>query len=183
MKTLALAGAALLLFGLSACSPNPFADTPSPSNSTAPDGNENAPCGGLTTADLATIFGQDLTGPTTGRGDSDQGGQSWTSASCDWENDAADLDVELDISVLADFADNTILCLAPEGSGTITAVEGIGTQAWWKVDDDTSDGVEGELRVCTADSLLELSVDTPAGTSTPDAVLAQAKKALTIVIG
>lgn len=186
MKLLAVTSAVILTLGLAACSVTaPIGDPPDDrgtGDSAAPNEDTGNPdvCGGLTTADLSTIFGVDLEGPDPSTGDSDQNGTTWTSTGCDWENDQADFEIDLDISGATDFPDGTIVCIAPGGVGDVTSVDGIGTQAWWKFDDFNE--VEGELRVCTDDSLVELAVDAQSGSATSDELREKVTSAIRIVI-
>lgn len=181
MKLLALTGAALLVIGLSGCSApddeNTEPNSPGQSESARPDASTGDPqCGGLTTEDLAGIFDIELTGPTPSTGDSDQNGVTWKSTGCDWENEQADLEIDLDISQASDFPEGEVVCIEPSGAGEVTQVSGIGTQAWWKFDD--VDEVEGELRVCTDEQLIEFAVDAPTGSMTSDELKEKAHSAV-----
>lgn len=187
MRFLTLTGTALLVIGLAGCSA-PVDDTgtegpasPSESQPAEPDGGAGEECGGLTTEDLVGIFGVDLEGPEPSMGDSDQNGVTWTSTGCDWENDEAEIEIDLDISDSSDFPEGTITCIEPSGVGDVTPVEGIGNQAWWKFDDLNE--VEGELRVCTEDRLVELDVDAESGSMTSDELLEKVQDAVRIVVG
>src|SRR5690554_1383813 len=116
MRILGLAGAALLVVALGGCSApterNSPPDAPDQSATTEPDApTSSGECGGLTTEDLVDIFGVELEGPEPSTGDSDQNGVTWKSSGCDWENDEAELEIDLDISVASDFPDGTINCL------------------------------------------------------------------------
>lgn len=167
MKKLTLIGVAAAALLLSGCTTGPNNDElVNPSTAPTNAQNSGAVCGGLTTEALEQSFAVDLTGPRVERGDSDEGTLSWTHESCDWANDAADLEVDLDVAVASDFADGTVACPEPAGSGTSSPVEGIGTKAWWTADDGKDS--EGTLRVCTADSLFDLEVDAPAGSYRTD---------------
>ena len=184
MRSLVLTGATLLLIGLAGCSA-PAADTdaptaPSESASSEPDATGGGQCGGLTTDDLVSIFGVELQGPNPSTGDSDQNGVTWTSTGCDWEGDG-ELEIDLDISEGSDFPDGTLTCIEPGGVGEVVAVTGIGNEAWWKFDDFNE--VEGELRVCTDDRLVELAVDAETGSLSSDALLEKAQDAVRIVVG
>jgi hypothetical protein len=186
MKLLALAGGALLVIGLGGCSApvdeTTEPDAPSQSATTEPDASaEDAPCGGLTTEDLVGIFGTELEGPDPSTGDSDQNGITWKSTGCDWENEPTELEIDLDISQASDFPDGKITCIEPAGVGDVTPVSGIGTQAWWKFDDFNE--VEGELRVCTDDRLVELAVDAQTGSMTSDELKEKVTSAMRIVVG
>lgn len=105
MRFLTLTCAALLVVALGGCSA-PVDDTgtdapasPSESPSTEPEAEAGGgECGGLTTEDLVGIFGVELEGPEPSMSDSDQNGVTWTSTGCDWENDGAELEIDLDIS-------------------------------------------------------------------------------------
>jgi hypothetical protein len=175
MRLLMLAGTALLVVGLSGC-------TAPVDEATEPDApTTSGECGGLTTEDLVGIFGVELDGPEPSTGDSDQNGVTWMSTGCDWENDAAELELDLDISVASDFPDGTINCIEPGAVGEVTPVDGIGDQAWWKFDDFNE--VEGELRVCTSDRLVEFAVDGQTGSMTTDELKEKAQSAVQIVIG
>ena len=185
MKLLALTGAALLVLGLGGCSApadeSAEPDTPNQSDTVEPDAPaSDAPCGGLTTDDLVGIFGIELDGPEPSSGSSDQNGVTWTSAGCDWENEASELEIDLDISQASDFPEGTITCIEPGGVGDVTPVSGLGTQAWWKFDDFNE--VEGELRVCTDDRLVELAVDAETGSMTSDELKGNVETAMRIVV-
>src|SRR5690606_38998131 len=189
MKLLALAGAALLVIGLGGCSApadeNTEPDAPNQSATTPPESTQpdvpadDAPCGGLTTEDLVGIFGVELEGPEPSTGDSDQNGITWKSTGCDWENDPIELEIDLDISQASDFPDGKLTCMRPGGVGDVTPVSGIGTQAWWKFADFNE--VEGELRVCTDDRMLELAVDAPTGSMTSDELKEKVTTAMRVV--
>jgi len=186
MKLLALAGAAVLVIGLGGCSApadeNTEPDVPNQSETTEPDAPaSDAPCGGLTTEDLVGIFGVDLQGPEAETGDSDQNGITWKNTGCDWDNEAIELEIDLDISQASDFPDGKITCIEPGGVGEVTPVSGIGSQAWWKFDD--FDEVEGELRVCTDDRLVELAVDAQTGSMTSDELKEKVETAVRVVVG
>jgi hypothetical protein len=187
MRLLTLTCTAVLVLGLAACSAptdDTGTDAPAPSDTQPTEPEMDAggdECGGLTTQDLADIFGVELEGPEPSTGDSDQNGVTWTSTGCDWENEALELEIDLDISVASDFPDGTINCIEPGGVGDVTAVEGIGNQAWWKFDDFNE--VEGELRACTDDQLVELAVDAQSGSMTPDELLEKAQSAVRVVTG
>lgn len=186
MRFLALTAAALLLLGVGGCSaPPPGTGTgtpPSPSEP-HPGGPDTGAgqCGGLATEELVTIFGIDLTGPDASTGDSDQNGVTWTSTGCDWENDAERFEIDLDISQGSDFPDGSIVCIEPGGVGGVTPVEGVGTRAWWKFDE--FDEVEGELRACTDDSMVEIAIDAAAGSITSDELREKAASAIRVVLG
>ena len=185
MRSLALAGAALLVAGLVGCStlipdPNQPEGEGEPSTAAPESAAEGVECGGLTTEDLAGIFGVDLAGPAPSTGNSDQNGVTWTSAGCDWESEDV-LEIDLDISQGSDFPGGTVTCIEPGGVGDVTAVSSIGSQAWWKFDD--FDEIEGELRVCTADRLVELAVDAESGSMTSDELLEKVRTAVRIVVG
>lgn len=193
MRFLTLTGTALLVMGLAGCSA-PVDDTgaedpaaPSESQSTEPEADEpeadagGGECGGLTTEDLVGIFGVKLEGPEPSMGNSDQNGVTWTSAGCNWENEETELEIDLDISGVTDFPEGAINCIEPGGVGEVTAVEGIGNQAWWKFDDFNE--VEGELRVCTDDQLVELAVDAETGSTTSDELLEKVQNAVQVVVG
>jgi hypothetical protein len=185
MRLLALTGAALLAVGLAGCSA-PADDTGAPdapdvSASAEPDARPDASkCGGITTEDLIGLFGVDLDGPDASTGNSDQNGVTWTSTGCDWESQEEKFEVDLDISQGSDFPNGTVTCIEPGGSGEVTAVEGIGNQAWWKFEDFNE--VEGELRVCTDDQLVEFAVDADAGSLSSEDLLEKAKSAVRIVV-
>jgi len=186
MRLLALAGAALLVIGLGGCSApadeNTEPDAPNQSEPAQPDAPaDDAPCGGLTTEDLVGIFGVELQGPEPSTGSSDQNGITWNSSGCDWENDAAELEIDLDIAGPSDFPDGELNCIEPGGVGDVTPVTGIGSQAWWKFDD--FDEVEGELRVCTDDRMVEMEVDGEKGSMTSDELKDKVQSALQIVVG
>ncbi len=187
MRLLTLTFASLLVIGLSGCSgptDEPGAEVPTtpgqsePTESGAPAGGE---CGGLTTEDLTGIFGVDLQGPEPSTGDSDQDGISWTSTGCDWENDAEELEIDLDISVASDFPDGQVTCVGPDDDDDVTAVLDLGTQAWWNPGD--ADEAEGELRVCTDDQLVDLEVNAKDGSMTSDELLDRAQQAVRIIVG
>ncbi|MHA6693493.1 DUF3558 domain-containing protein [Homoserinimonas sp. A520] len=185
MRSLALVGAALLVIGLGGCSA-PAGDTdeptaPSESATAEPDVTTGGDqCGGLTTEDLVGIFGVDLQGPDPSTGDSDQNGVTWTSTGCDWEGEG-ELEIDLDISEASDFPDGKIACIEPGGVGEVTPVDGIGNQAWWKFDDFNE--VEGELRVCTDDRLVEFAVDAETGSMSSDDLKEKVESAVRIVVG
>lgn len=175
MRHIAIAGAALLVALLSGCSaddgPNGPTNAPGPNapgDSSVPDGDA---CYGLTTEALASAFGVQLDGPEEGRDDTDDDGVLRTVSECDW--DSNDLDVDFSYSVAADFADGTVVCPEPRGTD-VTAVEDLGTQAWWTVDDDA----DGELRACSDDVVLELDLDAEDDTTTSDALRAGAVEVL-----
>jgi hypothetical protein len=182
MRTLELAGVALLLIGLAGCSApadtgSPAAPEASPSAETdaRPDASE---CGGLTTEDLVGLFSVELEGPDPETGSSDQNGATWTSTGCDWEG--AGLEIDLDISEGSNFPGGSVECIEPGGAGDVTAVEGIGNQAWWKFDD--VDEVEGELRVCTDDRMVELEVDGETGSMSSEELQEKVVSAVRIVV-
>lgn len=184
MRSLALTGVALLMIGLAGCTA-PAADNapPAPSESATSGsdaGTADEPCGGLTTDDLAGIFGVTLQGPDPSTGDSDQNGVTWTSTGCDWEGEG-ELELDLDISQGSDFPDGKLVCIEPGGVGEVTPVDGIGTQAWWKFDDLNE--VEGELRVCTDDRLIEFAVDAETGSMTGDELRDKAVSAVRLIVG
>lgn len=185
MRFLALTGAALLVAGLAGCSA-PATDTDAPaapteSTTTEPDATtDEGQCGGLTTDDLVGIFGVELQGPEPSTGDSDQNGVTWTSTGCDWEGEG-ELEIDLDLSAASDFPDGEIACIEPGGVGDVTPVEGIGNQAWWKFEDFNE--VEGELRVCTDDQLVELAVDAQTGSMSSDDLKEKVESAVRIVVG
>lgn len=187
MKTTTLLGVAVAALLLSGCTAETDqrgdGNTPPPAAPTAPGGGSfsGEDCGGLTTEALEQIFGAGLVGPEVERGRDSQNGVTWTDTGCDWENDAADLDLDLDIAVASDFPDGTVGCFEPGGVGEVTAVEGIGTQAWWKVGD--IDEAEGTLRVCTDDALIDFEIDADAGSYTTDELRDKAVEAIRPLIG
>lgn len=188
MKLLALTSAVVLTLGLAGCgatapvgepSEHPGPGASEPPRETGGSGSVED-CGGLTTADLAAVFGVELDGPSPSTGNSHQNGATWASAGCDWENDAEDLEIDLDLSGPTDFPDGGVICVEPGGVGDVTPVDALGTQAWWKFDD--FDEVEGELRVCTDDALVEIAVDAPSGSFTSDDLCEKVADAVRIVI-
>lgn len=182
MKIHALVGAAAIAVLLAGCTGGPGDRGPSDGgpgddgptvgnsgNGDSGDGSvgvSNENCGGLTTEALEAVFGVGLTGPEVELGHNDQNGVTWTDTGCDWENDAADLDIDLDISVASDFADGKVNCIELGGVGDIAPVDGIGTQAWWEFGDINE--AEGTLRVCTADALIDFEVDAESGSYSRD---------------
>lgn len=180
MKITILTGVAVVALLLSGCTAGPGAtgseNTP-PGASTAPDAPlSGEDCGGLTTAALEQLFGPGLAGPEPERGSNDQNGVTWTDTGCDWENDAADLELDLDIAVARDFPDGTVGCIEPGGAADVTPVDGIGTQAWWKFGDLNE--AEGTLRVCTGDALVDFEIDAESGSYTSDELLDKAMEAI-----
>ncbi|GAA3746442.1 hypothetical protein GCM10022239_22520 [Leifsonia bigeumensis] len=172
MKIHALVGAAAIAVLLAGCTGGPNDDGPVTGNTGDGDtgdsgtGTSADDCGGLTTEALEAVFGVSLDGPETERGNNDQNGVTWTDNGCDWENDAADLELDLDISVASDFPDGKLGCVDLGGIGDIAPVDGIGTQAWWEFGDINE--AEGTLRVCTADALIDFEVDAESGSWSSD---------------
>lgn len=191
MRILTLTCTALLAIGLAGCSA-PADDTgtgtddtptsPSGSQQAEPEAKADEECGGLTTEALVGLFGTDLEGPDPSMGSSNQSGATWTSTGCGWENEDAELDIDLDISGPSDFPGGTINCVKSGGVGKVTPVEGLGTQAWWKFEDFFNE-IDGVLRVCTDDQLVELAVDAQTGAMTSDELLEKAESAVLIVVG
>jgi len=185
MKLIALTGVALLVVGLAGCSApadEEQPDAPGQSEKTTPDApDDTAACGGLTTEDLVGLFGVELEGPEPSMGSSDQNGVTWTSTGCGWENDEIDLELDLDISDASDFPEGAITCIEPGGVGDVSPVEGIGNQAWWEFDDFNE--VEGTLRVCTDDRLIELEVDAETGSMTSDELKEKVQSAVQLIVG
>lgn len=181
MRFPALTAAALLVAGLAGCSTPADTGSPAAPEASPSAGTEARPdasaCGGLTTEDLIGLFNVDLEGPDPEAGSNDQNGVTWTSAGCDWEGEG--LEIDLDISESSDFADGKVACIEPGGVGDVTAVDGIGDRAWWKFDDFNE--VEGELRVCTEDQLIELAVDAETGSMSTDELREKVTRAMRIV--
>lgn len=184
MKSLPLAAAIVLAFTLVGCGTSGSAPIEVDAGESAPpqeSGGDTDACGGLTTAHLTSIFGVELEGPEAETGSSTQNEASWTNVGCDWENDASELELDLDLAVPADFADGSIVCVEPGGVGDVTPVDGIGNQAWWSFYD--FDEVEGKLRVCTDDALVEFSVDAKSGSIGSDELRDKAVEAVRVVVG
>jgi hypothetical protein len=169
MKAQALAPAVLAALLLTGCTGETGGtdsedDGKNPAASSSPPGSSSLTtqeCGGLTTEALEEILGAPLEGPEPERGTNDKNGTTWTDSGCDWENDGADLEIDLDIAVASDFPDGTVGCFGLGGSGDIVPVEGIGTQAWWEFGDINE--AEGTLTVCTPDALVDFEIDAPSG--------------------
>lgn len=161
MRHLSLAGAALLAVLLTGCT-STVGPEPTPENDdSTPQASASAEldCSGLTTEHLQDVFGVELGAPDAESDSSDDDGVERTVHGCDWDAVEGDLDIDFDYSEAADFADGMLVCIEPSGrNDTVTAVDGIGNDAWWKTDDDDDD-VSGELRVCADAALLELDVD------------------------
>lgn len=131
--------------------------------------------------DVAAAFGQQVPAGSQGGGGHDEDGLVWQSDNCNWEVDDA-LEVTLAISVADDFADGSLLC--PELSyldTEATPVPEVGDRASW-VGNDLGE-IEGTLRVCTADRLVDIDADAPTGSRDLDTLRDQAVALATVVLG
>lgn len=119
------------------------------------------PCGAADAAELAAIFATPFGDGRTGSANVTENEVTWVPDSCTWEADG--LEVQVRIAEADDF-ETGFECLEPIAVGRdLEPVAGVGDQAWWEFTDRS--GAEGELRVCTATTLIEVLVEAESGDS------------------
>lgn len=128
---------------------------------TAPAASPDSPCGTADITELDETFGVGFGNGRGGNATVTQNDVTWTAYSCTWE--AEGIEVEVRIAQHGDFEED-VVCLEPLAIGReLETVADLGDQAWWQFSDSSS--VEGELRVCTPDTVLEVLVEAEAGES------------------
>ncbi|MBX9471700.1 hypothetical protein [Microcella sp.] len=119
------------------------------------------PCGAADAAELEAVFGAGLGDGRIGTVNVTENEVTWNADSCTWE--AESVEVQLRISDADDFAAG-FACLEPLAIGSdLEVVAGLSDQAWWQF--SGSSGAEGELRLCTGDTLVEVLIEAESGDS------------------
>lgn len=149
---------------LAACTGSP-AESPDPvseqGEEAPPPAAVELPCGAADAAELEAVFGAGLGDGRVGTVTVTENEITWNADSCTWEADG--IEVQLRIAAAADFAAG-FACLEPLAIGSdLEVVAGIGDEAWWQFSD--SAGAEGELRVCSGDTLVEVLIEAESGDS------------------
>lgn len=160
-------GLIALLPVLAACSAGP-ADAPespdtvdSSDEAAPPVAPVDLPCGAADAAELEETFGAGFGDGRTGSASVTQNETTWTPDSCTWE--AEGIEVQLRIAGADDF-EGGFECLEPLAvARDLEPVSGVGDQAWWQFTDRS--GAEGDLRVCTGDTVVEVLVEAESGES------------------
>ncbi len=158
-------GMLALLPALASCSAeSPAADAPPSVTDDQPAPPAEAvelPCGAAEPAELDAIFGTAFGDGSVGSSTITENDLVWTADSCTWA--ASDTEVRVRIAGSEDFSEGFV-CLEPLGiASDPEQVSGIGDQAWWLFDDFS--GAEGELRVCTGETLIEVLIEAESGDS------------------
>jgi len=143
-------------------------DTPSPTESVDPvesgspgdSGTTSglpAACDVLTPLDVATAYGATPADGTVGAGGYSENDITWETDNCDFE--AEDFfELELALAGEADFHDGFTCPKQTPIASTVTKVKVPGADsASWEVDDEQP--FEGSLRVCTADTVFDLTLE------------------------
>ena len=121
------------------------------------EGDEEFPCDVLDEAETKEMFGSDRLAPDATTTFVNEDGEEWEAAACSWTTfDETATEATLQVSVADDFPDGAVAC--PPMANATADVPGVGDSAQWSwVDPDTTVTV-GELRVCTADALIDVDV-------------------------
>jgi hypothetical protein len=134
------------------------------STSSPAEADLRAPCAGLTSEDLQSIFGvefglpDDSTGAISTVDDFD-----YKTIGCDFESSDKHITVDLDLSFAEQFDDGVVHCVEPsDHMHPVVPVADLGKDAWWQ---DTvfanSTDAEGELTVCLDAVLIRVVVEGP----------------------
>ncbi|GAB3133447.1 hypothetical protein GCM10027057_07090 [Marisediminicola antarctica] len=111
------------------------------------------PCALFSASDLETIFGTEVRAGRNGISRIDDVAIEADSRHCRWSADA--LDASLQIAYASDFDSGEFGCLAPADPRAVEV--DLGTRAWWS--ELTMEGATlGRLRVCTAGSLVDVTI-------------------------
>lgn len=111
------------------------------------------PCQLFSGADLETIFGTQMSSGRNGISRIDDAAIEADSRHCRWSAPA--LDASLQIAYPSDFDSGELVCVAP--ADPHAAEMDLGSRAWWS--ELTVAGVTaGRLRVCTAGSLVDITI-------------------------
>ena len=180
MRLLISTTAALLVLSVAACGGEEPASDPAPADSPstkptelsapaktselAASPTEAAPltaCSLANEADVEAAFGLSVPAGSIGGGGHDEDGLVWKSDNCSWEVEDQ-LDVRLGLSVADDFEGGTLVCPPLSYLDTeSTPVPALGGGAAW-VGNDMGE-LEGTLRLCLAEHLVDIDVETPIG--------------------
>lgn len=126
-----------------------------------PEATVELPCGAADGAELEAVFGVPFGDGRAGSANVTENEVTWAPDSCTWEADG--LEVKVRIAEADDF-EAGFECLEPIAVGRdLEPVAGVGDQAWWEFTDRS--GAEGELRVCTGSTLVEVLVEAESGDS------------------
>ncbi|MDO9590553.1 MAG: hypothetical protein Q7J04_05365 [Microcella sp.] len=157
-------GLLALLPVLAACAaaePDTVSQPPGDDAPPPPAASVELPCGAADAAELEAIFGSGFGDGRAGSANVTENDVTWTPDSCTWQADG--IEMQLRVAEAADF-EGGFVCLEPIAVGRdLEPVSGVGDQAWWEFTDRS--GAEGELRVCTGDTLVEVLVDAESGES------------------
>ncbi len=185
MRTLISTAAVLVVLSVAGCgadddpasdpAPADSSSTESPSAEPAASPAEAGPltaCSRAVEVDVETAFGLSVPAGSVGGGGHDEDGLAWKSDDCSWEVEDQ-LDVRLGLSVADDFEGGRLLCPPLSYLGTeSTPVPGLGGGAAW-VGNDMGE-LEGTLRLCLAEHLVDIDVETPTGAGSLAALQRQA---------
>ena len=123
-------------------------------------------------AEVEAAFGLPVPAGSVGGGGHDEDGLVWKSDNCSWEVEDT-LDVRLGLSVAGDFEGGKLVCPPLSYLGTeSTPVPALGGGAAW-VGNDMGE-LEGTLRLCLAEHLVDIDVETPTGSGDLAALRGQA---------
>lgn len=162
---IAVTAIAFAVLALSACTappdgpdPTPGVDEPAPEETSV---SAIGACDLVTTDELGDIFGTTFSSGRTVQSTVTEDGVTWTPDQCSWESDEK-LELSLKIADAADFETGTLVCAEPSRLlYEVTDIADLGTAAYWTFDD--AFGAEGELRVCTAEALIDVELEAETG--------------------
>jgi hypothetical protein len=174
MRPLISTLAVLLVLSVSGCGddgertpepePTESSSSASPSEAATATPTEDAAllaCGLADEGDVEAAFGQTVPPGSLGGGGHDENGVVWQSDNCSWELEDV-LEVTLAVSVAEDFEGGELLCPVLDYLDTeSTPAPELGDQPFWV--GYAGNEVEGTVRVCAAEVLLDVDVDAPAG--------------------
>jgi hypothetical protein len=121
------------------------------------EGDDEYPCNVLDAAETEEMFGSDGLPPDATTTFVDENGQEWEAAACSWTTfDETATEASLQVSVADDFPDGQVAC--PTMASATGEVPGVGDSNQWSWVDAGTTVTVGELRVCTADALIDVDV-------------------------
>ena len=102
----------------------------------------------------------------------------WSPSRCVWGTGDG-LELTIDFADAAAFEGGELQCVRPARfEDEITEIPGLGDQAFWVISDLF--GVDGELRICTSDALIDIIIETEAGD--PDVLHGQATELAGLIL-
>lgn len=131
-----------------------------------------SPCDVIDAVDVEQAFGETVEGGGPGVGSSTVDDVAWESKNCDWEQDGV-LEVQLALAEADDFEAGEVLCPELRKLGTPSEpVTDLGDEeGYWVAEESTE--VEGKLRICRDDLLIDVEAEAALGSRDLDTLREQ----------